>query len=210
MIDAAALVFEGDKIVWVGSEHSLPAQYADQESFDCEQRLVVPGLIDCHTHLCFGGWRGDEFALRLQGKNYQEIAAAGGGIRSTVAATREETIQQLIDKAQLALEGMLDLGVTTVECKSGYGLEATTELKQLDVYRQLDGRQAIDLVPTFLGAHMVPDEYQQRREDYIDLLCEVLIPQISDQNLARFCDVFVEDGAFSIDDRLPTRRPRRV
>ncbi len=200
LIDQAALVFEENVITWAGAEQTLPDHYAAEESVDCQQRLVIPGLIDCHTHLCFGGWRGDEFALRLQGKSYQEIAAAGGGIRSTVAATREESTEQLMDKAQLALEGMLDLGVTTVECKSGYGLEAAAELKQLDVYRQLNEKQAVDLVPTFLGAHMVPDEYQQRRGEYISLLCEDLIPQITDQNLARFCDVFVEDGAFSIDE----------
>jgi len=136
--------------------------------------------------------------MRLQGRSYQDIAAAGGGIRSTVAATREESAVELSDKALLALKGMLDLGVTTVECKSGYGLELKTELKQLQVYRQLDACQPVELVSTFLGAHMVPDEYQQRREEYIRLLCDELIPAVSEQGLARFCDVFVEQGAFSI------------
>lgn len=200
MIEQAALVFENQKIVWIGREQDLPAQYADEDSVDCQQRLVIPGLIDCHTHLCFGGWRGDEFEMRLQGRSYQEIAAAGGGIRSTVAATRSDTAEQLNRKALLTLEGMLDLGVTTVECKSGYGLERDAELKQLEVYRQLDEQQAIDLVPTFLGAHMIPDEYKDHREDYIRLLCEVLIPEIAEQQLAQFCDVFVEEGAFSITE----------
>jgi len=203
LINNAALVFENQQfenqqIVWVGSEQDLPAQYADEESVDCQQRLVIPGLIDCHTHLCFGGWRGDEFEMRLQGHSYQDIAASGGGIQSTVAATRADSAEQLKQKALLALEGMLDLGVTTVECKSGYGLEQNAELKQLEVYRQLDKEQAIDLVPTFLGAHMIPDEYQQRREEYIRLLCEVLIPEVSQKKLANFCDVFIEEGAFSI------------
>ena len=198
LIDQAALVFDTTQILWAGTEQMLPARFADEESIDCRQRLVIPGLIDCHTHLCFGGWRGNEFEMRLQGRSYQDITAAGGGIRSTVAATRADTTGQLLEKALDALEGMLDLGVTTVECKSGYGLERTAELKQLDVYRQLDKQQAVDLVPTFLGAHMVPDEYQQCREDYIHLLCEVLIPEISAQKLARFCDVFIEQGAFSI------------
>ncbi len=198
LITDAALVFEGKRIVWVGLEKSLPQRYSDHETVDCGQRLVIPGLIDCHTHLCFGGWRGDEFEMRLQGRSYQEIAAAGGGIRSTVAATREESAVELSDKALLALKGMLDLGVTTVECKSGYGLELKTELKQLQVYRQLDACQPVELVSTFLGAHMVPDEYQQRREEYIRLLCDELIPAVSEQGLARFCDVFVEQGAFSI------------
>ncbi|GMR14509.1 MAG: imidazolonepropionase [Gammaproteobacteria bacterium] len=198
MIDQAAVVFEDSQIIWAGTEQALPARYADEDSVDCRQRLVIPGLIDCHTHLCFGGWRGDEFEMRLQGRSYQDIATAGGGIRSTVAATRSATAGQLLEKSLYALEGMLDLGITTVECKSGYGLERTTELKQLEVYRQLDRQQAIDLVPTFLGAHMVPDEYQQCREDYIHLLCDVLIPEVSGQKLAQFCDVFVAEGAFSV------------
>jgi len=198
LIKDAALVFADKKIVWVGPEKSLPQHYSDHETVDCGQRLVIPGLIDCHTHLCFGGWRGDEFEMRLQGRSYQDIAAAGGGIRSTVAATRKESAAELSDKALHALKGMLDLGVTTVECKSGYGLEAKTELKQLQVYRQLDASQPVDLVSTFLGAHMVPDEYQQRRAEYIRLLCDELIPAVSEQGLARFCDVFVEQGAFNI------------
>ncbi len=200
LIDQAALVFEHKQITWVGAEQSLPDHYASEESVDCQQRLVIPGLIDCHTHLCFGGWRSDEFEMRLQGRSYQEIAAAGGGIRSTVAATRAASSTQLMDRAQQSLAGMLELGVTTVECKSGYGLELATELKQLDVYRQLNEIQAIDLVPTFLGAHMIPDEYRQRRGDYINLLCDVMIPEISQKDLARFCDVFIEEGAFSMTE----------
>jgi imidazolonepropionase len=198
LINDAALVFEDNEILWVGSELQLPERFATHNSIDCGQRLVIPGLIDCHTHLCFGGWRGDEFEQRLQGLSYQEIAAAGGGIRSTVTATRSDSAETLSKKALESLEGMLDLGITTVECKSGYGLEQSAELKQLKVYRQLDQQQPVDLIPTFLGAHMVPDEYQQRREDYIRLLCDVLIPAVVKQKLAQFCDVFIEEGAFSI------------
>ena len=198
LINDAALVFEDNRIVWTGCELQLPERFVAHDSIDCGQRLVIPGLIDCHTHLCFGGWRGDEFEQRLQGLSYQEIAAAGGGIRSTVAATRSDSAEQLRKKALKSLEGMLDLGITTVECKSGYGLEQSAELKQLQVYRQLDQQQPVELIPTFLGAHMVPDEYQQRRGDYIRLLCDVLIPAVSDQKLAQFCDVFIEEGAFSI------------
>jgi imidazolonepropionase len=200
LINDAALVFEGNRIVWIGQQEQLPESFNEHESIDCGQGLVVPGLIDCHTHLCFGGWRNDEFEMRLQGKSYQEIAEAGGGIRSTVAATRADTLEQLLDKALCSLKGMLDLGVTTVECKSGYGLETATELKQLHIYRQLNDLQPVDLIPTFLGAHMVPDEYQQDREAYIRLLCDVLIPQVSDLGLARFCDVFVEKGAFTLTE----------
>jgi imidazolonepropionase len=198
LIDNAALVFEDKRILWVGCEQQLPGMFIDHNSIDCGQRLVIPGLVDCHTHLCFGGWRGDEFEKRLQGFSYQEIAAVGGGIRSTVAATRSDSAEMLLDKALDSLNGILDLGVTTLECKSGYGLEQDSELKQLKVYRQLNELQPVELVPTFLGAHMVPDEYQQNREEYIRLLCEVLIPIVAEQDLARFCDVFVEEGAFSI------------
>lgn len=200
LIKDAALVIENNEVAWVGREVQLPESYIDHETIDCGQRLVIPGLIDCHTHLCFGGWRGDEFEKRLQGHSYQEIAAAGGGIRSTVSATRTGSAEQLLEKALHALEGMLDLGITTVECKSGYGLEKETELKQLRVYQQLDGLQPVELVPTFLGAHMVPDEYQLDREAYIRLLCKELIPEIGQQGLARFCDVFVEQGAFSLSE----------
>jgi len=200
VINDAALVFENKQVVWVGPESLLPESYTVQETIDCGGRLVIPGLIDCHTHLCFGGWRGDEFEMRLQGRSYQEIATAGGGIRSTVAATRSESPEYLIEKSLHALEGILDLGVTTLECKSGYGLETATELKQLEVYRQLDRQQAVDLVPTFLGAHMVPDEYQQDREQYVRLLCDVMIPAVGEHKLAQFCDIFIEEGAFSIDE----------
>lgn len=197
LINDAALVIEGHQVIWAGQELDLPGSYAAHDSIDCGQRLVIPGLIDCHTHLCFGGWRSDEFEMRLQGQSYLDIAAAGGGIQSTVAATRTGSAEELLEKARHALDGMLDLGITTVECKSGYGLEQVSEIKQLRVYRQLDELQPVDLVPTFLGAHMVPAEYAQNREGYIRLLCEVLIPEVSEKKLARFCDVFVEQGAFS-------------
>jgi len=200
LIDNAALVYEDNRIVWVGSESQIPGSFVGHESIDCGQRLVIPGLIDCHTHLCFGGWRGDEFEMRLQGQSYQDIAASGGGIRSTVAATRADSTKKLLEKAMRSLEGILDLGITTVECKSGYGLEYDTELKQLKVYRKLNDMQPVELISTFLGAHMVPDEHQEDREAYIRLLCEVLIPEVSEQKLARFCDVFVEQGAFSITE----------
>lgn len=200
LITDAVLVIEGGKILWTGAESQLPTQYQEQRSIDCHQRLVIPGLVDCHTHLCFGGWRGDEFEMRLQGRSYQEIAAAGGGIRSTVTATRAASPEELSAKALEALQGMLALGVTTAECKSGYGLEIETEYKQLWVYRQLDRQQPIDLVPTFLGAHMIPDEYADRRDEYVALLCDELIPAVAEERLAQFCDIFVEEGAYTLDE----------
>ena len=198
LIEDAALVVEGSKILWTGKDQDLPEKFAQMDGVDCQHKLVIPGLIDCHTHLSFGGWRGEEFEMRLQGKSYQEIAAAGGGIRSTVAATRHTSQAALEEKALQALNGMLDLGITTVECKSGYGLDWFSEIKQLEVYRQLDQLQPIDLVATFLGAHMVPEEFTNNRAGYVEFLCDELIPEIADRGLAQFCDAFVEDGAFTI------------
>ena len=204
LIRDAALVAAHGEILWVGHTEDLPAPYrAEQfaaERIDCRGRLVIPGLVDCHTHLCFGGWRGDEFEQRLAGASYQEIAAAGGGILRTVHATREADPGDLLDKARDALDGMLRLGVTTVECKSGYGLDEASELKQLRVYRDLDEAHAMDLVPTFLGAHVMPPEYRAERAAYIDLLCKRLIPRVADEGLAEFCDAFVEEGAYTAEE----------
>ena len=198
LVAQAALAWRGERIEWVGPYPELPSVYREEPVIDCERRLVVPGLVDCHTHLCFGGWRGDEFEARLRGLSYQEIAAGGGGIASTVEATRSAGIGDLLRKARGALDGMLRLGVTTVECKSGYGLDEANELKQLEVYRRLDALHPVDLVPTFLGAHIVPPEHRADRQRYLDLLCDKLIPQVAAEGLARFCDVFVEEGAYSL------------
>jgi imidazolonepropionase len=200
LVRQAALAWRDGTVRWVGPYVELPAEFAADPVTDCEGRLVVPGLVDCHTHLCFAGWRGDEFEARLRGASYQEIAAKGGGIIQTVAATRSASLGQLQRKARAALENILRLGVTTLECKSGYGLDEANELKQLEVYRRLDAAQPIDLVPTFLGAHVVPPEHRKHRERYVDLLCDRLIPLVARQGLARFCDVFVEKGAYTVDE----------
>lgn len=200
LIENAALVWTDGLVRWVGHPADMPAKYQDEAVIDCERRLVVPGLVDCHTHLCFGGWRGDEFELRLRGASYQEIASAGGGIASTVAATRGASLDELQRKAEAILDEMLEIGITTVECKSGYGLDEANELKQLEVYRRLNDSHVIDLVPTFLGAHIMPPEFSTQRDKYISLLCEELIPLIARENLARFCDAFVEDGAFTTEE----------
>ena len=201
LIRDGALVAVGREIVWAGRTDDLPPPYrneaGDSALIDCTGRLVVPGLVDCHTHLCFGGWRGHEFEQRLAGARYQDIAAAGGGIVSTVRATREASEDELARKARRALDGMLRLGVTTVECKSGYGLDEDNELKQLRVYRALDETHPVDLVPTFLGAHAIPPEHRESRHRYVDMLCERLIPRIAAEGLAEFCDAFVESGAFT-------------
>ena len=196
----AALVWDGDAIVFAGPASELPDQFADAESFDAGGRCVVPGLIDCHTHLCFGGWRGDEFAARLEGASYQDIQAAGGGINSTVKATRSASPDKLAEKAKAALGDMARLGVTTVEAKSGYGLNRDDEIKQLEVYCSLNKTQPLEIVPTFLGAHLVPVEYRDHRADYVALLCQEIIPEVAERGLARFCDVFIEENAFTLDE----------
>ncbi len=200
LIDDAAIAWAGDTIRWSGPERDLPREFAAESVIDGERRLVIPGLIDCHTHLCFGGWRGDEFEQRLQGASYQEIAAAGGGIASTVAATRAASEEELQAKAAAALDGMLALGVTSVECKSGYGLDEANELKQLRVYEALDRAHPVNLAPTFLGAHIIPPEHREDRERYIRLLCDELIPTVARDGLARFCDAFVEEGAYTVEE----------
>jgi imidazolonepropionase len=194
----AALVWQDDRITWVGPESTLPEEYAEWPAEDAGGRLVIPGLVDCHTHLAFGGWRGDEFAERIRGKSYQEIAAAGGGILSTVQQTRQLDEEALLLRCRDFLSGMAALGVTTVECKTGYGLDETTELRLLQVYDALAQGGPQRIVPTLLAAHTWPPEYRQDHSGYVSLVIERIIPRA--RGLARFCDVFVEEGAFSIDE----------
>lgn len=199
-IPNAALVWDRGRIVWVGPRSALPPALAStHERTDAGGRLVVPGLIDCHTHLAFGGWRADEFEQRIQGRSYLEIAAAGGGIRRTVEATKNMPDSQLLARCLGFLNEMLNLGITTVECKSGYGLEPAAEIRLLRIYAELKACQPVKIVPTFL-AHVVPHDYLGSRDRYVDLLCGELIPWIASEQLAESCDVFVEKSAFTIDE----------
>ncbi len=199
-IKNAAIAWENDTISWVGPESDLPVKYKNEEVFDADGKMVVPGLIDCHTHLAFGGWRPEEFAMRVQGKSYLEIAKAGGGILSTVKETRKASEDELYEKASGFLKEMAELGVTTVECKSGYGLSVEDELKTLRVYQRLAKDQPLHIIPTFLGAHTIPPEYKENRQAYIDLVVEEMIPAVAEQKLADFCDIFAEESAFTIDE----------
>jgi imidazolonepropionase len=195
----AALAWDGGVIRWVGPEHELPRDYHDWPADDAGGRLVVPGLVDCHTHLAFAGWRADEFERRIRGATYLEIAAGGGGIASTVARTRAAEATALRIACEAHLAGMARLGITTVEAKSGYGLTLESELRILGIYRDL-GLVGHRIVPTLLAAHVVPPEYRDRRGDYVDLVVEEIIPRAAAEKLARFCDVFVEESAFSVAD----------
>ena len=172
----------------------------DTKIHDAEGLLVTPGLIDSHTHLIHGGSRENEFSMKLNGVPYIEILNNGGGILSTVKATKESSEEELYKKAKKSLDRMLEFGVTTVEEKSGYGLELNTEIKQLEVARVLEKNHPVDLVHTFLGAHAVPEEYKENHKAYIDILVDVMMPKIKDMGLAEFCDVFCEEGVFTIEE----------
>lgn len=192
---------------WVLAEDGIIAAVGQGEPpcgaeqiIDAEGRLATPGLADAHTHLIFGGWRQDELADKLHGVPYLDILARGGGILSTVRATRAATEAELLEKGRRALLEMQRFGVTACEAKSGYGLETESELRQLRVIRQLGQECAMDLAPTLLGAHALPPEYQADREGYLRLLCEEMIPRAAAEGLARFCDVFCEEGVFTAEE----------
>lgn len=195
------------KNAWVLAEDGIIAAVGQGEPpcgaeqiIDGAGRLATPGLADAHTHLIFGGWRQDELADKLHGVPYLDILARGGGILSTVRATRAATEAELLEKGRRALLEMQRFGVTACEAKSGYGLETETELRQLRVIRQLGQECAMDLAPTLLGAHALPPEYQADREGYLRLLCEEMIPRAAAEGLARFCDVFCEEGVFTVEE----------
>jgi imidazolonepropionase len=168
-----------------------------QTVIDANGCLVLPGFVDAHTHLIFGGSREAEFAMRVRGKDYLAIMDEGGGIQATVSATRKASKEELFDIAVRRLNTMVSWGTTTCEVKSGYGLSTTDEMKTLEVAEMLQKRHCVDVVPTFLGAHEVPEEYKNDKSGYIELLTNEMIPEVATRNLARFCDVFCEQGLFT-------------
>lgn len=212
LIADGALVCEAGKIIWAGETLALPDAFRhNQEAQMVEAwgKVVAPGLIDAHTHAIFGGDRSGEFAERCRGVSYREIARRGGGILATVRGTREATRAELINRAHPHLARMLRFGVTTAEVKSGYGLDCENEIKMLEAIRELDGEQPIALMPTFLGAHTFPAEMREDRGRYVKLLIEEMLPEVAVNKLARFCDVFIEEGAFTVEEaRLILTRAR--
>ena len=201
MIENAYIAVKNGKILAIGVGDEFGNLCGDDTKIhDAEGLLVTPGLIDSHTHLIHGGSRENEFSMKLNGVPYIEILNNGGGILSTVKATKEASEEELYKKAKKSLDRMLEFGVTTVEEKSGYGLELNTEIKQLEVARVLDKNHPVDLVHTFLGAHAVPEEYKENHKAYIDILVDVMMPKIKDMGLAEFCDVFCEEGVFTIEE----------
>ena len=211
--DGAVIIKEG-VIEAAGRTRDIEKQYkkagADHSDFDiidARGKAVLPGFIDSHTHLVFGGYRAEEFSWRLRGDSYMEIMQRGGGIVNTVNATRQASAEELMQSGIKRLDSMLSLGVTTAEGKSGYGLDRDTEIKQLEVMAHLDQIHYVDVVPTFLGAHAVPEEYRGREDAFIDFLTRDVMPPVADRKLAEFCDIFCEKNVFSVEQsrRLLTR-----
>ncbi len=201
LIENAAIAGRDGKIVFVGPEAELGRTVRiapDAARLDASGLVALPGFVDAHTHLPFGGTREEEFALRIQGWTYQQLAAKGLGIRSTVRKTRQISLHDLKSLCLERLDSMLRHGTTTAEAKSGYGLNLIDEIKQLEAVREAARVHPITVVSTFMGAHEVPDEYRDRKEDYIDLLIHTVLPQVRDRGLARFFDVFCEEGVFSV------------
>ncbi len=197
-ITDGAIVVRDNRIAWIGPRDALPESYASLPRHDAGGRWITPGLVDCHTHLVFAGQRADEFALRLQGASYEDIARRGGGIVSTVRATRMATEEHLYETSAPRLEALLAEGVTAVEIKSGYGLDLATERKQLRVARRLGQHYPISVYTTFLGAHAVPPEYAGRADDYIDEVVRKMLPALAGEGLVDAVDVFCERIGFTL------------
>ena len=203
VITDGTVLASGERILYAGPSSEIPSDIQIEqhaEVIDARQYAVMPGFVDAHTHALFAGDRRDELRRRLAGETYAQIAAAGGGILSTVQATRAASEDHLVDQTRVRLDEMLACGTTTCEIKSGYGLDVQTELKQLRAIRRLDDQHAVDIVSTFLGAHEVPVEYRNQRSAYIDLVTNEMIPAVCAEQLASWCDVFCESGVFTPDE----------
>lgn len=202
IIENGIVVLNEDKIIYIG-QGNLPSDILVDEStviLDGRGKTVTPGLVDSHTHVVHGGSRENELAMKLKGAGYLDILASGGGIHSTVKSTLEATFEDLYNQAKKSLDIMLSYGVTTVEAKSGYGIESfETEMKQLEVAKKLDEDHPIDIISTFMGAHAIPENYKKNPEEFVDIIINQMIPQVAKKDLAKFCDVFCEEGVFTID-----------
>ncbi len=200
VIERGAIVACDGRIVFAGPESETPTTPADAQTVDCEGRWITPGLIDCHTHLVYAGSRAAEFEARLAGATYEEIARAGGGIASTVRATRTASEDELLRQSLPRLDALIAEGVTTIEIKSGYGLDLATERKMLRAARRLAAERPVEVRATFLGAHALPPEYAQDRAGYVAEVADVMLPALSSEGLVDAVDGFCEDIAFSRDE----------
>jgi len=203
LVEDGAVAIRDGRIVAGGPTAEIRAEFTATEEIDATGKVVMPGFVDPHTHAVWAGDRADEFEMRLRGATYMEIMAAGGGIMSTVRATRAASLDELVAQSRQRLDTMLAHGTTTAEVKTGYGLDVENELKQLRAIHILDQAHPMTLVPTFLGAHAVPAEYKGRADAYVDLVVEEMLPtvksQIADPQSAIFCDVFCDEGAFTLE-----------
>jgi imidazolonepropionase len=212
MIADAALAVAAGRIVFAGPDCELEREVAlspDTRVIDARRWSLVPGFVDAHTHALFAGDRREELRRRLAGESYASIAASGGGIVATVAATRRASEDVLVEGARARLDEMLACGTTTCEIKSGYGLDLESELKMLRAIRRVDSEHPIDVVPTFMGAHEVPVEYRSRRSEYVSLVVDEMIPAVASAGLAKWCDVFCEAGVFTPDESARILRAGR-
>lgn len=208
VIENACVLTENSSIRWVGPmAEATMGSLKEANVVDCAGKVVMPGFVDAHTHALFAGSREDEFAMRAGGASYQEIAARGGGILSTVKHVRAASKRDLKKLTRPHLNAMLQHGTTTVEIKSGYGLDIDSEIKMLEAINELADEEVIGIIATFLGAHAVPPEYQGKTQEYVSLVCDKMIPYVAERGLARFCDVFCERGYFEPPDatRILTR-----
>ncbi|WP_431027754.1 imidazolonepropionase [Lysinibacillus sp. LZ02] len=201
IIKNGSILVEDDCIIAIGPLAEIQQQFAEQvaqaDIVDATGKVVMPGLVDCHTHLVHGGTREHELNMRLSGATYMEIMNAGGGIHYTTTKTREASFDELYEKTVKILNQFLTYGVTTIEAKSGYGLDWETEKKQLEVVKKLQETHEIDLVSTFMGAHAVPSEYKGREDDFVDVVINEMLPKVAELGLAEFNDVFCEKGVFT-------------
>ena len=188
------IIIDKGKIIEIGNKLGPVDEF-----FDCNNKLVTPGFVDSHTHPIFNDTRENEFILRLEGLSYEEISARGGGILNSVNSLKNASEIALIEKVRSRMDSFLKHGTTTAECKTGYGLTTESELKSLKVIKEVNQQHKIDMVPTFMGAHAFPKEYQNQRDEYVDLICNEMIPAVARQGFARFNDVFCENGYFNID-----------
>jgi imidazolonepropionase len=201
IVTGASVLLEDGRIAIIAPLHEIELEYPhlieQAEVIDATGKIVMPGLVDCHTHLVHGGTREHELNMRLTGKTYMEIMNAGGGIHYTTTKTREASFEELYDKTYAHLNDFLRYGVTTIEAKSGYGLDWHNERKQLEVAKALNEKHPVDLVSTFMGAHAVPNEYKGQEEEFVDLIIHYMLPKVAEFGLAEFNDVFCEHGVFT-------------
>lgn len=200
IIENGTVVITDGKISYVGKDANCPplSDFPNHEVVDAKGKAVLPGFIDSHTHFIFGGYREEEFSWRMRGDSYMSIMERGGGIHNTMTATRNASFGELKESGRKRLDRMLAMGVTTVEGKSGYGMDKDTELKQLEVMKALNEEHPVDIVSTFMGAHATPSEYKRREDDFLDYIIKEVMPVVKEKNLAECCDIFCEKNVFDI------------